>query len=185
MAPAIVLIPIALTVAAAAASAVGGYMQAQAQADSADYNAQVASNNATIEAQNAQLALAQSAADTQARRDQNRRIAGAMIAGGAKGGGNLTGSFLDVQKDSLIEGELGALNTRYAGIMQARGHSVAATNYQAQAGLARMEARSARRAGTVGLVTSAIQGASSSFSTYDRFASRGVQPSSPGGVPNF
>jgi len=114
------IVSIAATVAAAGTAAYSSYAQGQYQKKAANYNAQVASNNALSSQQ-------QASADAQRMRDRIRRIGGAQRAAQGKSGGTGGGSFADIAADTAIEGELDVLTTLYRGNVQAGGFRAEST----------------------------------------------------------
>jgi hypothetical protein len=120
-------------IAATAAQAIGALQQGQAASNAANYNAQVAANNAEIARQQG------AAAQEQQQRDSIRKI-GAMRAGYGASGVEMSGSPLDVLSDSVAQATLDGLTTKY-------NYDVRANGYSAQADLNRSQASSASTAG--------------------------------------
>jgi len=99
---------IVLLVASAAASAAAAIKQGQDQAAAAKYNAQVASNDATMVQQQAQLQAAQDERETSIRR-------GTIEANQGASGGSLSGSSLDVLGDVTTQSNLQTNTDLYTG----------------------------------------------------------------------
>jgi len=115
---------------------VGNIMQGQAQAATANYQAQVARNNQIIAQQNASMALQQEEPAEEAQRIKT----GSMIAGitaqeAASGINPNTGSAVNVRSSAAETGELDALTIKYNYGLQARNYLTQASNFGAQATL--------------------------------------------------
>lgn len=137
---------IVTAVIAAAASATTAVMSAQAQQDSAKYNAAVARNQAETANQQAQF-------DAQQIRDKNRRLLGAQRAAyAASGVDTSSGSAQDVQSDSATRGELEALSAIYTG-------KTGATSAMARAKLDEYQGQSAMTLGYFSAGSSLLSGA--------------------------
>lgn len=126
-------------------SAIGSVAQGMAGSDAAKYNAQVAENNAIAARQKA-------AVDEAARRDQLERIQAQARANVGKGGGDFSGSALDIMAQNAATAELDALTVRYGGETRAAG-------FEAQAELDRSQASSARAGGYFGAGSRILSGA--------------------------
>jgi len=142
-------IPLVLIAGATALSAYGKVQEGQAAGNVADYNAGVAR-------QNANLAASIGAARESAVRSQNRAALGTQASALSEAGIGLEGSAADVMRQSTINAELDALNTRYEAQLQAR-------NFDVQATQSDYEARQARYRGYVGGATSILSGASNLY----------------------
>lgn len=126
-------------------SAISAIQQGQAQSDAAKYNAQVAENNAIAARQKATF-------DEQMRREQLARVQAQARANIGKGGGEFTGSALDIMAENAAAAELDALAIRYGG-------ETRATGLQAQAVVDRSQADSARVGGYFGAGAKILSGA--------------------------
>ncbi len=139
----------AILVAAAAATAVtayGQYQQGQDAKKAADYNAAIMERNRQAAEQKAQF-------DADAQAAKLRRLMGAQRAAAGASGYQKTGSILDLQEDTVIQGTMDQLATLYGGKLQGQ-------NYEAQANLSRMEGTAAARAGTTAAAGTLLGGAS-------------------------
>ena len=117
-------------------SGAGAIMQGQAQAASADYNAQVARNNEIIAKQNAQLELQQGAVAEQAQEQKTGQAMGAELAQEAASGVEPnTGSPLNERVGEAEIGKLNALTTRHNYGLQARNYMTQASSFGAQSAL--------------------------------------------------
>lgn len=137
-------------VGAALVSAVTTLYASEKQAQAQEYNAQVAENNATLARQQA----------GQAEDDQRRRgriAVGRQLAATSESGTGLTGSNLDLLRDSLYGVEADATNIRYEGALKASG-------LDAQATLNRFEAGATRTGGYLSAAGSLLK-AGSSYTT--------------------
>lgn len=144
--------PLILMVAATAVSAVGAVRASQAQAAAANYNAQLAE-------QNAQVATAQGAAAAEAHdRDTRRKIGSAIASYGASGVQVDTGSPTDVLADSARAASLDNLTIKYNAKLRAMG-------LQAQAELSRTNADNSLQAGQINATSAVLSGASKAYGT--------------------
>lgn len=144
-----------------AVSAASAMKQGQAQSQSAEYNAQVAT-------QNSQIAAAQGEAAAQAQSRSSQRTIGAMTAAfGASGVQASTGSPSDVLADSVRSATLDNLTTRY-------NYKLKGMGYDNQATLDNATAKSASEG-------SYLSTAGALLSGYSKIYSQGGGT----GVPNF
>jgi hypothetical protein len=110
--------------------------QANAQAASATYQAQVARNNAAVQEWNARNAEKVGlVAEDQQRRKTALAIGSERAALAAQGGDVNSGSPVDITSDTARAGTFDALTIRSNAATKAWGFRVAATNANAQAGL--------------------------------------------------
>lgn len=155
--------------------AVGAQQQARAQADAAEYQAQVARNNAIIEQQKAAAERQKGAVDAQQQDFQSRQLMGKQLAGMAASGVDVeSGTATNIRQSQAELSRLDTLTTAANAERRAWGYDVAATNQQAQAGLYQMQARDARRAGSLAAFSSILGGITS-------FGSRWASMSAGGG----
>jgi hypothetical protein len=138
-----------LIVASAVIGAAGAIRSAQAQSAASNYNAQVATQNASIaESQGNAAAEAQ-------QRDAQRRLGSTLAAFGASGVQTDTGSPVDVLTDSARQATLDNLTTRYN---YKRG-----LGYTTQAQLDSASASNATTAGYLSAAGSLVGGASKAY----------------------
>jgi hypothetical protein len=140
-------------------SAIGSMNQAQAQQANANYQAQVARNNQTIAAQNAQYASqAGAAATTKAQLEQRAKIGaiGAELA--ASGLDPNTGSPAAVKKSAAELAQLDTATTAQDAALKVYGFKTAGANYGAQAGLDQQEASQAGAAGALSAGSTLLSG---------------------------
>jgi hypothetical protein len=156
-------------IAGAGISGVGAVEGGQATANAANYQAQVAKNNAAIEGNNAVYAeeAGNVAATTQS-------LKGAQVAGKIKAG--QAASNIDVNSGSAKEVQAGQreasnLDTKTVvnnADLQAYGYRTAATSDTAQAGLDLMEGEQATEGADIGAVGSLLSTASSLSSKWNQ-----------------
>jgi hypothetical protein len=146
MAPLLIALPLILTAAGTAVSAVGAIRSAQAQQSSANYNAKIAEQNAaTARMQGEAAAQAQS-------RDASRRQGSAIALYGAAGVDAATGSPSDVLADSTREATLDNLTTKY-------NYNLRALGYMDQSQLDTAQGKNAMSAGWMNATSSILAGA--------------------------
>lgn len=164
----------AVATATAVTTAVGGYMQAQQQADMLDYNSKLAARNAEQENLNAAAAQARAAADAeqqeylrkeQLEREQNAKLRSYNLAvAGESGVGSDSGSSLLVAVDNAVNGEINALdirrigensanNIRYQGELNAFEHRLNASRYSAESSMLSAQSSAVESSGKYGLIT--------------------------------
>lgn len=148
-----IYIMIALTVAAAAASAYAQYSASEAQSAAMKYNAAEAEPQAEMADQQARFAAQQ-----QAEKDRRTRAAARAIQS-TSGVAVDEGSSLLVDLDSAKQAELNYQAIRYQGESQVR-------SLQSQATLDRFQARSTRQQGLIGAGASLLGGLSSAAGSY-------------------
>lgn len=159
----IAAIPVAITAAAAIASAAAAGVAAKAQANAASYNAKMQQYNATIQKQ-------QGAADAASILMQGEATRGAARARAAASGVDVSGSFMDVDYNSLVNNEQNALNVKYRG-------DIGAYNSNAQSTLDASQSSSATFGGGVGVAGTLLSGGSQVYTAYNNsYGPRQVQP---------
>jgi hypothetical protein len=132
-----------------AVAAYGAYQQGQAAKASAQFNAQVAN-------QNAQAARAQSLMQQQQQQREQYKRLGAIRAAQGASGGTMEGSALDVLGETAAQGELERQNIAYRGEMAARG-------YGNTASLDLFGGKQAAQAGTLTAIGTVAKGAGSAY----------------------
>lgn len=126
-------LPMIVLAAGTALKTVGQLQAADAQSQTARYNAKMANQQAEVERQ-------QTLAREEAQRRQAAQVLGQQRAAFAQSGGGMGGSAADVMQQSSAMAELDALTIRYEGDLRARG-------LDAQAEQERFAARTARKQG--------------------------------------
>lgn len=160
--------PVALGVASLLASVGGTVMQAQAQSQSAAYNAQVARNNQTIANQNAGLALEQGQQAEETQKIKTGEMISGIEAGQAASGVNPNeGSPLNVRISAAETGDLDAETIRYNANLQAQNLQYQGSMYGSQAQLDQSQ-------GQYGVAASILGGASSVSSKWLQYNQSGV-----------
>lgn len=141
------------TVALAAPYLIGGasVVQAVGSIRSGNAAAAAANYNANLADQNARIALQTSAEATRQQRVRNYKALGAIRANVSASGVTLDGSPLDVLEESARTAEMDALTTQYQGQLQAWG-------YQNSADLYRQNARQAVTGGYWGAASALLKG---------------------------
>jgi membrane protein involved in colicin uptake len=161
-------------------SSYGAYEGGQATAASANYQAQVAANNAKIAQENAQMEAASGASKEAAQGMKTAATAAtAKAAQGASGIDVNTGSAANVRQAIGKLGALDALTIRSNTARSVYGYEVAATSDTAQSQLLEMQASQAQSAGDISALGTFLSGASSVGA---KFAP--LQPQAPNFNPN-
>lgn len=146
----------------AGVSAVGTILGGVAQAGQANYQAEVAKNNAQIAKQNATEATEAGQAQAQAESEKGAQVAGSIIASQAANGIDVnTGSAVDVQQSQREESKLDTNTVMHNAEMSAYGYRTQQTSYLAQAKLDESEAAQAPIAAAIGATGSFLSNASS------------------------
>lgn len=138
--------PLALIagIAGAGISAYGTAEAGQAQSNAANYNAQVAANNATIANQNAAYSVAAGQQGAANQSLKNAATSGKIKASQAASGVDVnTGSAVDVQKSQRETGQLDSETVLNNAELQAYGYRSQAAGFEATAGLETEEAEQA------------------------------------------
>lgn len=153
-----------------AVSAIGAISSGQAQAQQANYAAQVARNNATIANQNARYAMEAGQAKTE---DEGLRASArlASVRAGIAAGGldPNTGSAADVQTSDRSIGYLDTVRTQQQAALNAYGYRTQSTNFTAEAGLDTARAGADTTAGEIGAAGDLLSGASSVGDKYIKY----------------
>jgi hypothetical protein len=140
-------------------SAIGAMKQGQAQADAANYQAQVARNNEIISLQQANLARQDGATKAQQQDLKAAQTLGTQKAVlGASGVDIESGSAREVVASQNELARLDALTVQSNAERKAWGFDVEASNQKAQAGLYRMQAKNAKEAGMLNAFSSLLGG---------------------------
>lgn len=154
------------TLAAAAIGAVGSIQQGQAGKTAANYNAQLAQNNATYAGQ-------QSAEEARRQRIMGAKAVGAARAGYGASGVSIEGSPLDVLEESARSAELDALSIEHGGQVRSIG-------FRNEATLDRFRGSAASRAGYMGAAATLLKGGAQAYSYMDEPAK--TKPKRTGGL---
>lgn len=148
----------AFQIASTAFQVIGAISDASSRADA--YESQAAWNryNATVQRQNADAALQQSASEQARQNRRARQVMGEQRAATAQSGTGFGGSNLDVLDQSATLAELDMLNVAYEGQMRARGHEIQAQGEDYSRLVNRSNARNARTAGIFSAGNSLLTG---------------------------
>jgi hypothetical protein len=156
-----------LAIGSAVIGGIGQMQQANAQADAAAYNAQIADMNAQISQNRARDAVERGMTEEQQKRQQVARIKGSQMAAMAANGMDIGfGSALDTLVDTAMLGELDALTIRQNSERESYDFKVQAANQTAQGNLNRMEASSARTGGYLAAAGTILGGAGNAYKSW-------------------
>lgn len=151
-------------------SVLGSIQSSNATRQAANYQAQVAANNAAIAQGQANQATAAGATAVEQQGLKTRAEVGAIKA--AEGASNVdvnTGSNVDVRSSAAELGQLDALTIRSNAAKQAYGYEIAGAGFTGQAGLAQAQAAQAGTAGGISAAGSLLSGASGVSNQYLRW----------------
>lgn len=166
------IIGLALSAVSTVAGVMGSIQQGKAASDAANYQAQVAKNNATIATQNAEYASAAGESKAQSQDFKNRALAGQIESSQAASGLDLSSPTLrDVRDASGQIGRLDTANVMADAMLQARAQQARASNYEAEVGLRQMEASNATTAGYTKAFGSLLSGGASFADKWSRYQS--------------
>ncbi len=178
----IAIATLATTVLAAGVSAYGMMQQGAAAKSAADYQSQVAANNAIIGNQNARYAIQAGNAQAEQSQIKTNQIVGAMMAAQASSGVDVgSGSPLDTRTSQKEIGALDVAQIRNNAARQAYGYQTGAMSNTAQSQLLTVQGQNAATAGEIGGVSSILGGASSFGKNYVDFSKVGAF-SAPSGL---
>lgn len=156
-------------------SASGASNAAKAQRDQANYQAQVAANNAITANQNADYAAKAGEAQATTQGLKGRNTAAAVAAGLAANGVDInSGSAADVRDSAREAGLLDTQNVRQNAALQSYGYRTQATGFTADQGLDIAKAKNAETAGQTAMFGSLLSGASSLTSKFSKFQDQGI-----------
>lgn len=128
--------------------------QANSQATAAEFNRDLAN-------QNAATASAQAGLREEQMRREARQVQGAQRAAVAESGTGFVGSNLDILQQDAVTASLDALNTRYEGQLQSAGYRNDAITQDYQAKGFKKQAKAAKVGAWLGAGAAVLQGASS------------------------
>lgn len=144
-----------------AIAAGGAYESGQANAASAQYQANVARNNQQIANMNASAATQRGEVLAEQKQVQTSQQEGmARAVAGASGIDANTGTPVKLQSDIAKLGSYDAMTIRNSAAREAYGYKVQGLSYGAQAGLDEMQQQSAATGGDLGAMASLVGGAS-------------------------
>lgn len=161
------------SIAGAGVGALGAIKQGQAEKSSAEYNAQIAANNAKLATQNAGFAAKEGEAQAEASSLKTRAQVGGIVANqGAAGVDVNTGSAVDVRSSAAQLGELSALDIRSNAARQAYGYQTESTGSTAQSQLDKMQGANAGPAGSINAGATLLGGLGSASTNYTGFLNK-------------
>lgn len=175
MGAALPFIAIAATVMGGLSKANADQSAAQAQAQSAQYQAGVALQNQQISKQYADMETARGETLAQQKEVETGQRQGAIAAvAGASGLDPGSGSSLRLSDDTLAMGRLDAATIRYNASKAAYGYNVQGMSYGNQANLDMMTARNAKEAGNLAAFSDIIGAGSQVGSKWAAFQNVGA-----------
>lgn len=160
-------IGLALTIGSTVLAGVGQIQQASATQAAANYNAQVATMNATLANRRAKDALERGATAEQQKRMEVAQLQGRQQAAMAANGVDITfGSPLDTLVDTAARGELDALTIRRNAAKEAYDYKVQGVNYQSNALLDVANGNAAMTGGYLNAAGTVLGGAGQAYKDY-------------------
>jgi len=170
-----------LIIAATAASTVGALYGGAQQASSYNQQAAAAEQGAAAGRLQARQAYDAGTSNEVMQRRQAAQQLGAQRAAVAESGFNPnSGSALQVQRDSAINAEMDALQTRYEGLLRGNAFDQQARQDEYQAKVLRSSAKNARTSSYVSAAAAALSGATA-YGSLSKAASAGSGVASGGG----
>lgn len=150
------------TVASTAMGIAGNIQQGQAAQAQANYQAQIAKNNAKIAQNNADMKRQEGIEEARTLRLKNIQKIGAQQAAMAANGFEVnSGTNLDIIGDSAATGELDAITARYNKETQALAYEQQANNFSNQAYLDTISGQNAYKSGITSAIGTGLNGIAS------------------------
>lgn len=149
---------VAIPFIAAGLSAAAAIKQSQAQQAEAKTAQNMAEYSAKLAEQERTVVQQQAATNEETSRRRSRQILGQIRAGALSSGAGLTGSSMDVYRQSVEEAEMDALNVRYGGQLQSTGLTQSADLARAQGAQYGNIARKAKGASILNTASAAFSG---------------------------
>ena len=166
---------LAATAIGAGVSAVGSIKQGQAANQAAQYQSEVATQNAQYAAMKAQWTAEAGREQENEQGRKDRAVGGAIKAQQAASGVDVnTGSALDVQSSADQLGQLSRLNIRTNTARDVYGYRTQGANYAADAQALKAQRRNDLTAGWLGAAGSLLGGASSVGTRYADWQQQGI-----------
>lgn len=151
---------------------VGSIRQARAQSEQMEYQADVARQNQQLAEQQTSAERRQGYENMITQRQETARLIGRQrAAAGASGAVVDVGSNLDLQADTAAQGEIDAINVYNQALDRAYNYDVQAVNYGNQAAAYDASESSAKKAGYINALGTAIGGIATMGSTWAKFDS--------------
>lgn len=155
--------------------ALGAKTSADATADSYNYKAVVASNNAIIAQRNAEAATAAGGVAAQSNDLKTKNLVGTQLVTQASNGLDVgSGTNVNVRQSAQDLGHLDTLTILNNAAKNSAGFKAQGMNFTAEAGLDRASAENAKTAGDIGVMTSLLGGASSISDKWSGYKQKGV-----------
>ena len=175
MGPEIAIAGMGLSLLGAGAQASGAKQQANAQAQAALYRAQVADENAKIAEQYKLYELGMGQYDAQQQGQKTAQVVGtqAAIQSASRLDVNM-GTPVAVRARAAEVGMMDSLTLLADAQRKAFGYEMDAYNSRNEAGLLRLEARNAKKAGKIGVASSLLGGAAGVADKWSRMNSVGI-----------
>lgn len=165
VAPAVLAgVAIAATLASTAVAVTASVQQGKAQKAQANYQASLQERQAAIDARNAQLAKQQTEQRVADRRERFRRLEASNRARAGASGIELSGSFLDVELDNLMQSEMDVANLRFGGGMESLNLMEQADASRSNASMSRVMGKERQTASYLSAGGQALSGLSSAAS---------------------
>lgn len=170
----------------AAVSAGGAIETGQANANAANYRAQVASNNAIIAKQNADYAIKAGEVSAETQGLKGAATGGTLLAHqGASGVDVGSGSAVDVRTSQREGAKLDSETVMNNAELQAYGYGVQSTNYTAESQLDTLTANQATTGADIGAAGSLLSNASSLGFKWSGMGSGGSPAAAASGPSGF
>ena len=151
-------------------SALSSIRQGAASSSAANYNAQIAENNAKIATQNAAYTAGEGEQNVGAAGAKTRAVVGATLAGqGASGIDVNTGSDVDVRESEAMKGMMNTLDIRSQAVRQAYGLQNQALSDTAQSQLYKSRASSDKTDSIFSAGANILGGGVNAATTYQKF----------------
>ena len=145
---------------------VSGIQNSNAQKAQADYQAEVARQNARIANQNASNERQEGIEEARLTRMKNlQKVASQQSSLAANNVDISSGTALDIVEDTATMGELDALNTRYNSETRANAYEQQANNYNNQAQLDAITGQNVYKSNVINALAKGFGGLSSDFSS--------------------
>lgn len=166
---------LAASVAGAGVSAYGASKTGEANAQAATYQAQVAANNKKIADQNAQAAITSGGLQSFTQGTKTAQVVGQQKAAQAANGLDVnSGTNLNVRTATQDMGHLDALTIMNNAMKKAAGFTAQGMNFGAESTLDTMKAGTSKTTGDIGVATSLLGGASSFSDKWIGYSQKGV-----------
>lgn len=175
MGVAIPVVALASTIIGAGISAYGSVVGGIEARQTANFQAQVAKNNATIAAQNATYATEAGESKAQQQEMSTRALIGNEVAAQGSSGLDVNGgSAVKVRSSAAALGTLSELNIRNNALREAYGFTQQSQNFESEGELDTAKGKNAMTAGIVGGVGALVGGAAKTYDMVSNFQRTGA-----------